>query len=170
MPIVNTAPTMKKIAVILAALALCGAALEASANVVRPAPDFLFKVADGRSSSLKSLRGQPVVMLVAPSHRSGAFRKQTKYLEEIYRKFAERDVVFVAVFTEGVERAQSDIPFVYPVDPVGLAAELGIGGEFATIVIGEDGNMDLVTSKVSAAGYIEAVINNAYPVQQRQRQ
>lgn len=139
------------------------------ANVVRPAPDFLFHGAGDRASSLKSLRGQPVIVLVAPDHRHGAFRKQTKYLERLYRKFASSETVFVAAFTADDGRAESDIPFVYPVDPVGLAASLGATDGYLAVVIGEDGNMDLMTSEIHAPEFFEAVIKNGYPVQARQR-
>lgn len=141
------------------------------ADVVRPAPDFLFQSSGGKLSSLKSLRGQPVIVAVAPGPRSGAFHKQVGYLEELYRKFASREVVFVAAFTGAPgERAKTDIPFVYPADPGALAAALGAGDGYLLAVIGEDGNLDLVTRKVRAAAYIESVINNAYPVQKRVRQ
>ncbi len=160
---------MKTILTYLLALALLGGTSSALANVVRPAPNFLFQTTGGKTSSLKSLRGQPVVLLVAPSHRSGAFRKQVKYLENIYRIFAAQDVVFVATLTEDSERAKTDIPFIYPLDPVGLASQIGVENKFATIVIGEDGNMDLITSKIKDERYIEAVINNGFPVQERRR-
>ncbi len=143
----------------------------AEAAVVRPAPDFLLQSSGGRQSNLKSLRGQPVVVMVAPSPRSGIFRKQVRYLEDLYRKFAAREVVFVAAFTETPgERAKSDIPFVYPVDPITLASSLGAGqGGYLLAVIGKDGNLDMVTGKVHAASYIESVINNSYAVQSRVR-
>ncbi len=160
---------MRNFLIIALAACLGGGLLSAGANVVRPAPDFQFETAGGRVSSLKSLRGQPVVLLVAPSYRSGAFRKQVEYLEEIYRKFAAREVIFVAAFTENTERAKTDIPFIYPLDPLGLVAQLGLEKKFATIVIGEDGNIDLITSKIKDERYIAAVISNGYPVQKRQR-
>lgn len=142
----------------------------ARAEVVRPAPDFLFQSAGGRQSTLKSLRGQPVVVLVAPGPRSGIFRKQVRYLEELYRKFASRNVVFMAVFTqEPGARADSDIPFLYPTDPLAAASSLGTGSDYMMVVIGRDGNMDMVTRKLHAAAYVESVINNSYVVQNKVR-
>ena len=54
----------------------------ADANVVRWAPDFGWLKSGGNRASLKSLRGQPVVLVVAPSPRYGKFRKQVKELQK----------------------------------------------------------------------------------------
>lgn len=158
---------MKQLAAILS-LALL--ALPMQAEVVRPAPVFLFASANGKRSSLKSLRGQPVVLVVAKSPRSGKFRKQVKQLDDVYRKYASRDVVFIAAFTESDDRAKSDIPFTYAANPAQTAADYGSDGDFRLAVIGIDGNLDLVTSDIKSPEYVLSVINNGYPVQKRQRE
>lgn len=78
-------------ALVLAALILASSPL--LANVVRPAPDFAWVGPKGESRSYKTFRGQPVVLLVAPSARSGAFRAQVKRIEEFYRILSSRNVI-----------------------------------------------------------------------------
>ena len=95
---------------LLASLALLSA-LSLEAAVVRAAPDFSFP-AVGKARSLRSLRGQAVVLLVTRSPKEGDFKKQLKYLREIYQQFASKEVVFVAALQEGDGGpVKSDIPF-----------------------------------------------------------
>src|SRR3954469_22049525 len=69
--------------------------------VPRPTPDFSFPGPGGRTQTLRSLRGQPVVLLVADSPRTGAFRKQLEYIAPLYSEFATRKAIFIAAFTQG---------------------------------------------------------------------
>jgi hypothetical protein len=62
--------------------AACVAFSGADANVVRWAPDFAWLKSGNNRATLKSLRGQPVVLVVAPSPRYGKFRKQAKELQK----------------------------------------------------------------------------------------
>jgi len=154
---------MKNLRLILAALFLPLATVDA--NVVRPAPDFL--LAGGKS--LRSLRGQPVVLLVAPSPRSRAFRSQVKKLEKDYRRFAAQNAVFVAAFTESSEGLRSNIPFAIAPNGPEVAARYGLTGPFHLLVIGRDGNIDLRTSKVSGAYAVRDAILNNYTMQAASR-
>ena len=139
-------------------LALALSATASFAQVVRPSPDFALE----SGKSIKSLRGQPVVLLVAPSPRSRAFRKQLKRFEEAYEGFAARGTIFVAAFTEDSEGLRSNIPFAVARDGAAVAAAYKVPGPFALAVIGKDGNLDLITSEVSGVyKAMDAIRNNA---------
>ena len=138
------------------------------AETVRPAPDFAWEGVSGKTS-LKSLRGQPVVMLVAKSPRVGAFKKQIKRLREAYQQFASRNVVFVAAFSENDDRVNSDIPFVVASNGPRVIADFGVTEPFELIVIGKDGNVDLQTSRVCPASRVRDVIQNSFTAQAAER-
>ena len=154
---------MKKLT--LAALATCAALLLAQgtlwAEVVRPAP--AFGCVAGKS--LKSFKGQPVILLIAPSPRSGAFRKQARRIQEIYQSFASRNAVFVAVFTDPQAEGRpipSNVPFILAGEGEKVAAAYGFDGKFNLSVIGRDGNLDLTTPEVVPASRImDMIYNNA---------
>ena len=130
------------------------------AEVVRPAPAF---VCAGKS--LKSFKGQPVILLIAPSPRSAAFRKQAKRIQSAYQDFAARKAVFVAVFTDPDAEGRaipSNVPFTPAREGAKVAAAYGFDGNFSLCVIGKDGNLDLTTSKVVPASRImDMIYNNA---------
>jgi len=137
----------------------------ALANVVRPAPDFVLST----GKPVRSLRGQPVVLLVAPSPRSRAFRKQVRRLEADYQRYAARGTVFVAAFTQSTEGLESNIPFVVARDGATVAAQYGVNTPFGLAVIGMDGNLDLITSEVSGAYRVRDAILNNYQHQSQER-
>ncbi len=152
----SVGPCLFAVAVAVAVAAVQAPA-PASAAVVRSSPDFAF--AGGKS--LRDFKGQPVVLLVAPSPRSHAFRKQVKRFEQEYRSFAARGVIFVAAFTESSEGLRSNIPFAVARDGVAVAARYEAPGPFALLVIGKDGNLDLRTSRVSPVSRaMDAILNN----------
>ncbi|HWL54326.1 MAG TPA: hypothetical protein VNQ90_17935 [Chthoniobacteraceae bacterium] len=134
-------------------------------NVVRPAPDVVLET----GKSLKSLRGQPVVILVAPHPQSRSFRKQVKRLERDYPRFAARGTVFVAAFTENAAGLRSNIPFVVAQNGGAVAAHYGVNTPFALLVVGKDGNLDLQTSKVSGTWQVRDAILNNYAEQAGRR-
>jgi hypothetical protein len=137
--------------------------------VVRLAPDFSWQSAGSRRATLKNLRGQPVVLIVARSANDHSFRKQAKRLKEMYQQFASKNVVFVAALQEEGGRIPSDVPFVIAGNGVKIAADYQVGGPFSLIVIGRDGNVDMQTSKLVPATRIYDVIRNSYTSQAEQR-
>lgn len=151
------------VTLVVAALFALVAALTASGNEPRPAPDFAFA-----GTTLSKLRGQPVVVIVTDSPRSGRFRREIAELSRHYGDFAAHKAVFVAVFAgvEGHRAADSDtlhsnIPFVVVPDGGSIPEKLGLPGRFGVAVIGQDGNIDLATSKFAAAYRIrDAILNN----------
>jgi hypothetical protein len=145
--------------------ALLTLTLAAQAAVVRPAPDFSFPSAGSNARALKSLRGQSVVLVIADSPKNGDFRKELKWLHETYTTFAGKQVVFVAAFKQGEGPVKSDIPFLVANNGAAVASAYGITGKFGLAVIGKDGNLDCLTTKVTTGERVYDVIRNAYPIQ-----
>jgi hypothetical protein len=139
--------------------------------IPRPTPDFSFPGPGGRTQTLRSLRGQPVVLLVAESPRAGAFRKQLDYIAPLYSEFATRKAIFIAAFTQGGGETpvKSNVPFVIANNGPSVAAAYNVTGKYNTILIGPDGNVNYQTSKVLPAFRIRDVLQNSYPVQAQMR-
>ncbi|MDD5351251.1 MAG: redoxin domain-containing protein [Chthoniobacteraceae bacterium] len=144
----------------------------APAGVVRPAPNFAW----GPGKTLQSWRGQPVVLLIAPSPRSKAFRKQAARIQASYQDFAARNTVFVAAFTEPdgtsipySNRVASNVPFVLAANGAQIAASYGFNGEITVAVIGKDGNLDLNSGKIVPASQIMDMIYNNFEQQTAER-
>lgn len=140
------------------------AALATEAAVVRLAPEFTF-AGHGQKSTLKSFRGQPVVLVIAKSPRTGAFKDQVKLLKEIYQQFANKQVVFVAAFSEKQGPVKSDIPFIVAENGGAVAGAYGVQDKFNIVLIGKDGNIDYQTRKVLPPERVRDVIQNSYAVQ-----
>ena len=139
------------------------------AAVIRPAADFTFPGVGNKARSLRSLRGQAVVLVIAESQRDGAFRKQIRYLREIYQQFASKQVVFVAALQEDDGPVKSDIPFVRANNGANVAAAYGAERDFQLVIIGQDGNVDYQTSKVATGERVRDVIQNSFVVQAEAR-
>jgi peroxiredoxin len=145
-------------------LALFLIAAATHAAVVQPAPDFTFP-GIGHMNSLKKLRGQPVVLVIAKSPKAGSFKAQAKYLQEVYQQFASKQVVFVAAFTEQPGLIKSNIPFTVADNGAAVAAAYGVTEKFTIVILGKDGNIDYQTSKVLPPERVRDVIQNSYEVQ-----
>ncbi len=154
---------------LLIAVALLLTVAASPAAVVRLAPEFVFPGPGNKTKTLRSLRGQAVVLLVAqsPNHRS--FKKQLKYLREIYEQFAGKQVVFIAAFAEGEGPVKSDIPFAVAANGPAVASAYGVQGAFNLIIIGRDGNIDYQTPKVCPPERVRDVIQNSFVVQESAR-
>ena len=139
--------------------------LASHAAVVRLAPDFTFPGVGSSARSLRSVRGQPVVLLIATSPKNKAFKKQVKYLREIYEQFASKQVVFAAALGETDGPVKSDVPFVLANNGPAVAAAYGLQGGFNLVIIGKDGNVDYQTEKVCPPERIRDVIQNSYAIQ-----
>ena len=151
---------------LLLATLLLFTATAARADIVRLAPDFSYPGPGDKAHTLKGLRGQAVVLLIARSPREGDFKKQLKYLREIYQQFASKEVVFVAALQEGDGGpVKSDIPFAVASNGPGVASNYGVDGDFAIVIIGRDGNIDYQTRKVLAPERVRDVIQNSFTVQ-----
>ena len=153
---------MKKLLALTFTLALAAATF---ADIVRPAADFTFPAAGNRNASLRSLRGQAVVLLIAESPGTRAFKKQLRNLEEIYQQFASKQVVFVAALKHGEGPIKSDIPFTVVNNGAAVAAAYGAQDDFAIAIIGKDGNVDYQTGKVCTGERVRDVVQNSFAVQ-----
>lgn len=143
-------------------------AIVAEAAVVRPAPNFTF-AGPGNLSSLRALRGQPVVLIVARSPHDRAVRQQAARLREVYQQFAAHKVVFIAAFLREEGPVKSDIPFVIAPNGRQIAEAYDVRGAFVVIIIGRDGNIDAQTSKVLPASRVKDVIQNSFEEQTARR-
>jgi hypothetical protein len=152
---------MRSFFIFLLALTLPSIGLGA---VVRPAPNFTFPAAR-KSGTLRSLKGQAVVLLVADGPNNHAFRKELKYLRQVYQQYASRQVVFAAAFRKTEGPVKSDIPFVVANNGPAVAAAYGVDDDFQLIIIGKDGNIDYQTAKVCTGERVRDVIQNSFPVQ-----
>ena len=137
--------------------------------VVRLAPDFTFPGAGNKARSLRSLRGQPVVLLIAESPRTGAFRKQLDRLRNTYSQFASRQTIFIAALRQGEGPIRSDLPFVVANNGPAVSEAYGVRDSFNIAIIGKDGNVDYQTRKVLPAQRIQDVIQNSFVVQREIR-
>ncbi len=153
------------LAVLLSGLSM--AAL--SAEVVQPAPDIQWINASGGRQGLSALKGQPILVVVAPSPRSWAFRSQVGQLQKMYQRFAAGRLVCVAAFTSEPGLIRSNIPFLVAADGPRVAYDFQMGERFGLALIGPDGNVDYVTDRVQSAQRIFDVINNSYVPQSRLR-
>lgn len=149
------------------ALALMGTL---HAAVVNPAPDFAVVGAGNKLKSLKSLRGQPVILVLARSPRTGDFKRQIARLEKDYGQFASRSAIFVAAFQEeDGQPVRSDVPFAVASNGPGVHAAYGVQDSFCIVLIGKDGNIDYQTNKVLPGQRIRDVLQNSFVVQQQER-
>lgn len=140
-----------------------------NADVVRPAPEFTWLDSTGAHKSSKAFLGRPVVVVVAPSPRSWAFRSQVGQLQKMYERLAAEKIVCVAAFSQTPGIVRSNIPFVTVADGPRLAYDLQADKGFAIAVIGKDGNLDYSGQKVLPVQRIYDIMGNSYVVQKSLR-
>lgn len=140
-----------------------------SAVVVRPAPNVNWIDSTGRQRSLSALKGQPVVILIAPSPRDRAFRSQLGQLRKMFERYAAHKTVFIAAFTQEGGVIRSNIPFMVAADGPRVGYEYEGGERFRIAFIGRDGNLDYVTNKVVPAQRAYDLIGNSYVFQRNMR-
>jgi hypothetical protein len=140
-----------------------------SAIVVRQAPNISWLDSTGRQRALSTLRGQPVVVLIAPSPRDRAFRSQLGQLRKMFERYATQKTVFIAAFTQEGGVIRSNIPFMVAADGPRVGYEYESGERFGIAFIGRDGNLDYVTNKVIPAHRVYDLINNSFVAQRNMR-
>jgi hypothetical protein len=130
--------------------------------VVNAAPGFNGGASAGRKITLASLKGKPVVLLIASSPKDRAFRSQMKELKGRYERLASQGMLFFAAFTSEGGRIPSNIPFILVDDPAAVASVYDVTKGFAVIVIGRDGNLDCLSTKtLPGQRILDLSINNA---------
>lgn len=142
---------------------------QSRATVVRPAPDFQWISATGSLESASKFRKQPIVVLIAPSPRTWAFRSQVGQLQRVYQRLSATGAVCVAAFTEDPGVIRSNIPFVRAQDGPRVAFLYGVQSGFGVAVIGKDGNLDIVSTRVLSGQRILDIIGNSFALQQALR-
>lgn len=140
-----------------------------AADVVRPAPEFSWIDSSGGRQSSRTLLARPVVVLLADSPRSWAFRSQIGQLQKMYERLAAEKIVCVAAFTSTPGVVRSNIPFVIAADGPRLAYDLQVTKGFAIAIIGKDGNLDYFGHKVLPVQRIYDILDNSYVVQKALR-
>jgi hypothetical protein len=140
-----------------------------SAIVVRQAPNINWIDASGRQRALSALRGQPVIVLIAPSPRNRAFRSQLGQLRKMFERYAAHKTVFIAAFTQEGGVIRSNIPFMVAADGPRVGFEYESSERFGIAFIGRDGNLDYVTNKVIPAQRVYDLINNSFVHQRNLR-
>ena len=156
---------MKKLGAAFLTIALLALAGVAYARVVRPAPNFTWVDFNGKAQSLESMRGQPVVLLIAKSPTDWTFRSQVGQLQKEYQRFAAQKLICIAAFTEEDGTIKSNIPFITVPDGPRIAFLYEVSSKFALAVIGPDGNLDYVTTDVVPAQRILDVMDANFAVQ-----
>lgn len=154
---------------LLAAVVMAVSLAPLSAAVVRPSPDIAWVNPSGKLETLKAFKGQPVVVLIAPSPRSWAFRAQVGQLIKMYERYAAAKAVFIAAFTQEQGVIRSNIPFVVAADGPKVAFEYQTGEKFGFAVIGRDGNLDYVTQRVIPAQRLFDIIGASFVPQESMR-
>jgi hypothetical protein len=135
-------------------------------SVVRAAPPVA--LANGRPS-IQAFKGQSVILIYGNSPRTGAVRKQVKEVQRQFKELAGRQAVFVAAIESNPELLASDVPFLLAKDPAVVRSSFGWNGSFGLAIIGPDGNIDLLTEKVTPGPRLRDVIQNSYSVQSATR-
>jgi hypothetical protein len=158
---------MKPAALLLALILLAHPAI---AEVVRQTPDLAWVDSTGAKKSLVSLRGKPIVVLIAKSPRQWAFRSQVGQLQKIYERFAAQGLVCIVAFSEEQGVIRSNIPFLHVPNGVAAAAAYDAPPKgFAIAIIGEDGNLDYISNRVVPAQRIYDIVDNSYVRQMQLR-
>lgn len=136
------------------------------AEVVRPAPDILWADSSGAAQKLSQFRGQPVVILIAPSARTWAFRSQIGQLQQVAERLGATRAVCVAAFTSENVRIRSNIPFAIAKDGPRVASDLNVQRGFAIAVVGRDGNLDYISDRVTSGQRVLDIIQNSFVLQE----
>jgi hypothetical protein len=140
-------------------------AASADAAVIHPAPEFTFAGAGEKARSLRSLRGQPVVLVIADSPKNGALKKQLKNLERVYQELASKGAVIVAAIIKGDEPVPSNIPVAVANNGAAIATSYGVKKGFQIAIIARDGNLDYQTDRILTSERVRDVIQNSFEVQ-----
>lgn len=154
---------------LLLLLLLLLAATPLHAEVVRPAPQFLWTDSSGGRKSSKDFLGRPVVLLIANSPRQWAFRSQVGQLQQMYERLASDKIVCVAAFSQTPGIVRSNIPFVLAADGPRTAFDFQVERGFAIAIISPDGNLDAFSTRVLPVQRIYDILGNTYSVQRAMR-
>lgn len=155
--------------VLSASSVLAATTVKKAPSVISVAPAFSGGGAEGRTICLSSLKGKPVILLIAPSPKYRAFRKQISELRGLYERLAADGTICFAAFTSEGGVIPSNVPFLTVNNPAAVASSYDVTGQFAVVVIGRDGNLDCLSTKPLPGQRILDLINNNASVQEHLR-
>jgi hypothetical protein len=138
-------------------------------SLISAAPAFSGGAAEGRTVTLSSLKGKPVLLLIAPSPKDRAFRRQISELSGRYERLAADGIICFAAFTSDGGVIPSNVPFLTVNNPAVVASSYDVTGRFSVAVIGRDGNLDCLSTKPLPGQRILDLINNNASVQEHLR-
>lgn len=141
----------------------------AQALVVQPSPNIAWVNSTGKLEGLLAFKGQPIVVVIAPSPKSWIFRAQVGQLQKMYERYAAEKIIFIAAFTKEPGLIKSNIPFVLAADGPHTALDFQVAKNFGIAVIGRDGNIDCLSSKVLPAQRVYDIVNNSFVPQAADR-
>jgi len=139
------------------------------ARVVNPAPNIPWVDSSGKIKGLAAFKGQPVIVIVAPSPQDRMFRAQVGQVQKIFERFGAQKVVLMVAFTQEQGLIRSNVPFVLAADGPRTAFDLRTGEKFGIAFIGRDGNLDYVTNKVIPALRMNDIIGASFVTQEKLR-
>lgn len=139
------------------------------ARVVNPTPNILWVDSSGKMMGLGAFKGQPVIVIVAPSPQDRAFRAQIGQVQKMYERYAAQKVIFMVAFTQEQGLIRSNVPFVLAADGPRTSFDLRTGEKFGIAFIGRDGNLDYVTNKVIPALRMKDIIGASFVTQEKLR-
>jgi len=150
--------------------ALLAATPQALAEVVRPAPAIAFPADGGKPRTLASIKGQPLILLLADSPSRGSFKAQLKELDGSFDRLAIRGTVVAAAFKGGDPgTVRTNVPLVLLPEGTTACTAFQLKGAFAIVLVGPDGNIDYQTGKVLNMNRILEVMQNSYEIQKAAR-
>jgi len=130
--------------------------------IINAAPGFTGGASAGRKITLASLKGKPVVLVIASSPKDRAFREQMNEFRGRYERLASQGMLFFVAFTSEGGRIPSNIPFILVDDPAAVASVYDVTKGFAVVVIGRDGNLDCLSTKpLRGQRILDLSMNNA---------
>ncbi len=141
-----------------------------AANVVRPAPNFAWQNADHSTSTLHSVSGRSVILIVTSNVQDRKFRRQLHELQGVYQALGASRVLAFVAFTQSPGRIPSNVPYIVVSNGPHVASSYGMCDSFGIAIIGRDGNLDYVSNKVVPGQRALDIIRNSFAVQQALRQ
>ncbi len=145
-------------------------------NIGDAAPDFSLPTGDGKTLSLKDLRGKKVVLYFYPKDNTSGCTKEACSFRDDIKKFERKDAVVIGVSADSVESHRKfagkfDLPFSLLSDEKkavisaygvwkkkSLYGRTFLGVERTTFIIDESGRIAQIYRKVKVDGHVGEVL------------
>ena len=138
--------------------------------VVRSAPEIAWRDLSGAHRTTAAFLGRPVVVLIAPDANDKSFRRQVRRLRPSFNRLTASNAALLVAFSRSDDiRIPSDIPFIVAANGAKVDADFAANGQYRIAIIGRDGNLDYITSKVIPGQRVVDVIINSYASQAAER-